>query len=216
MIVQTVRSNTGSSEGRWVGGIIAIILLVATIAIPFHQQSSKQHGLESYQISVKDLHQDDLAMIAELRLAFEEIKDLRLDAVSINNEQRINREQPLTNSAQHQGNRDLSAVSSSKVLEFSPSVRELEENWIAPFVHDQSWVRKGEHHWSNLGNGFYFGRRVASDGAASVVLNTQLSSPDIWLANDTSLLDIDSSISLQILLDKRWKQVAFTVSKETH
>lgn len=203
MIVQTVKSNTGSSEGRWVGGIIAIILLVATIAIPFHQQSSKQHGLESHQISVKDLHQDDLAMIAELRLAFEEIKDLRLDAIEINREQ-------------HQGNRDLSNASSSKVLAFSPSVRELEENWIAPFVHDQSWVRKGEHQWLNLGNGFYFGRRVASDGAANVVLNTQLSTPDIWLANKASLLDVDGSISLQILRDKRWKQVAFTVSTETH
>lgn len=203
MIVQTVKSNTGSSEGRWVGGIIAVILLVATIAIPFHQQSSKQHGLESHQISVKDLHQDDLAMIAELRLAFEEIKDLRLDAIEINREQ-------------HQSNRDLSNASSSKMLAFSPSVRELEENWIAPFVHDKSWVRKGEHHWSNLGNGFYFGRRVASDGAANVVLNTQLSSPDIWLANEASLLDVDGSISLQILLDKRWKQVAFTVSTETH
>ncbi|RBW66831.1 hypothetical protein DS893_02155 [Vibrionales bacterium C3R12] len=203
MIVQTVKSNTGSSEGRWVGGIIAVILLVATIAIPFHQQSSKQHGLESHQISVKDLHQDDLAMIAELRLAFEEIKDLRLDAIEINREQ-------------HQSNRDLSNASSRKVLAFSPSVRELEENWIAPFVHDKSWVRKGEHHWSNLGNGFYFGRRVASDGAANVVLNTQLSSPDIWLANETSLLDVDGSISLQILRDKRWKQVAFIVSTETH
>ncbi|TKF22248.1 hypothetical protein FCV43_07240 [Vibrio genomosp. F6] len=203
MIVQTVKSNTGSSEGRWVGGIIAVILLVATIAIPFHQQSSKQHGLESHQISVKDLHQDDLAMIAELRLAFEEIKDLRLDAIEINREQ-------------HQSNRELSNASSSKMLAFSPSVRELEENWIAPFVHDKSWVRKGEHHWSNLGNGFYFGRRVASDGAANVVLNTQLSSPDIWLANETSLLDVDGSISLQILRDKRWKQVAFIVSTETH
>ncbi|MEZ8104152.1 DUF6162 family protein [Vibrio cortegadensis] len=203
MIVQTVKSNTGSSEGRWVGGIIAVILLVATIAIPFHQQSSKQHGLESHQISVKDLHQDDLAMIAELRLAFEEIKDLRLDAIEINREQ-------------HKSNRDLSNASSSKMLAFSPSVRELEENWIAPFVHDKSWVRKGEHHWSNLGNGFYFGRRVASDGAANVVLNTQLSSPDIWLANETSLLDVDGSISLQILRDKRWKQVAFIVSTETH
>lgn len=203
MIVQTVKSNTGSSEGRWVGGIIAVILLVATIAIPFHQQSSKQHGLESHQISVKDLHQDDLAMIAELRLAFEEIKDLRLDAIEINREQ-------------HKSNRDLSNASSSKMLAFSPSVRELEENWIAPFVHDKSWVRKGEHHWSNLGNGFYLGRRVASDGAANVVLNTQLSSPDIWLANETSLLDVDGSISLQILRDKRWKQVAFIVSKETH
>ncbi|OEE69578.1 DUF6162 family protein [Vibrio genomosp. F6] len=203
MIVQTVKSNTGSSEGRWVGGIIAVILLVATIAIPFHQQSSKQHGLESHQISVKDLHQDDLAMIAELRLAFEEIKDLRLDAIEINREQ-------------HQSNRDLSNASSRKVLAFSPSVRELEENWIAPFVHDKSWVRKGEHQWSNLGNGFYFGRRVASDGAANVVLNTQLSTPDIWLANEASLLDIDGSLSLQILLDKRWKQVAFTVSTETH
>ncbi|MEZ8195765.1 DUF6162 family protein [Vibrio cortegadensis] len=203
MIVQTVKSNTGSSEGRWVGGIIAVILLVATIAIPFHQQSSKQHGLESHQISVKDLHQDDLAMIAELRLAFEEIKDLRLDAIEVNREQ-------------HQSNRELSNASSRKVLAFSPSVRELEENWIAPFVHDKSWVRKGEHHWSNLGNGFYFGRRVASDGAANVVLNTQLSSPDIWLANETSLLDVDGSISLQILRDKRWKQVAFIVSTETH
>lgn len=79
MIIQTVRADTGGREGKWVALIIAAILGFATLAIPYHQAEIHVTTAYEHQILVTDVEQENLAMLAELRLAHEEIRDLYLD-----------------------------------------------------------------------------------------------------------------------------------------
>lgn len=76
MIRQKVRPDNGNREGGWVAFSIALLLLSAYVLLPFHQSKPPVAELESFQISVKDLHQDNLTLIADLKLAHEEIHDL--------------------------------------------------------------------------------------------------------------------------------------------
>ncbi|MGR5558102.1 DUF6162 family protein [Vibrio fortis] len=79
MIIQSVRADTGGREGKWVALIIASILGFATLAIPYHQAEIHVTTAFEHQILVTDVEKEDLAMLAELRLAHEEIRDLYLD-----------------------------------------------------------------------------------------------------------------------------------------
>ncbi|OEE96025.1 DUF6162 family protein [Vibrio crassostreae] len=81
MMIQSVRADTGGREGKWVGLIIVFILCFATVAIPFHQAESHVKAVLDHQILVTDVEQENLAMLSELRLAHEEIRDLRMDSV---------------------------------------------------------------------------------------------------------------------------------------
>lgn len=211
MNIQSVKPNSGNQEGVWIGGIIAAILLVATVAIPYHQQITSTSKLKAHQVSIQDLQQDDLAMITELRLAFEEIQDLRLEGTVI----------PSTQHQQAQVTQleDIDAQKDShkgaQIEPIWPSVQSLENSWVAPFVQDQSWKRKGQHQWTLLGDGFYLGRRTSANGSSSVVLNSQAATPDIWLASSETSLDLNDDISLPILLNKHWTQVSFHTPTES-
>ncbi|UOE82122.1 hypothetical protein LTQ03_23860 [Vibrio splendidus] len=158
MMIQGVRADTGGREGKWVGLIIVFILSFATVAIPFHQAESHVKAVLDHQILVTDVEQENLAMLSELRLAHEEIRDLRMDSDG----------------------------------EW-PSVVSLKDEWVAPFVEDQSWKRKGSHTWLLDERGYYFStpseQATSSEYAAqsdhgfadSFILNANSISPEIWI-----------------------------------
>lgn len=151
-MIQGVRADTGGREGKWVGLIIVFILCFATVAIPFHQAESHVKSVLDHQTLVTDVEQENLAMLSELRLAHEEIRDLRMDSDG----------------------------------EW-PSVVSLRDEWVAPFVEDQSWKRKGSHAWLLDERGYYFS--TPSEYAAqsehgfadSFILNANSVSPEIWI-----------------------------------
>ncbi|QPK06160.1 DUF6162 family protein [Vibrio kanaloae] len=164
MMIQGVRADTGGREGKWVGLIIVFILSFATVAIPFHQAESRVKAILDHQILVTDVEQENLAMLSELRLAHEEIRDLRMDSDG----------------------------------EW-PSVASLKDEWVAPFVEDQSWKRKGSHAWLLDERGYYFSTpseyATPSEDTApseqatptdhgfadSFILNANSVSPEIWI-----------------------------------
>ncbi|MEZ8879839.1 DUF6162 family protein [Vibrio lentus] len=158
MMIQGVRADTGGREGKWVGLIIVFILSFATVAIPFHQAESHVKAVLEHQILVTDVEQENLAMLSELRLAHEEIRDLRMDSDG----------------------------------EW-PSVMSLKDEWVAPFVEDQSWKRKGSHTWLLDERGYYFStpseHATSSEQATptdhgsadSFILNANSVSPEIWI-----------------------------------
>ncbi|UPR49275.1 hypothetical protein ITG09_18310 [Vibrio cyclitrophicus] len=158
MMIQGVRADTGGREGKWVGLIIVFILCFATVAIPFHQAESHVKAVLDHQILVTDVEQENLAMLSELRLAHEEIRDLRMDSDG----------------------------------EW-PSVASLKDEWVAPFVEDQSWKRKGSHAWVLDERGYYFStpseyatpseQATPTDhgSADSFILNANSVSPEIWI-----------------------------------
>ncbi len=80
MISQRVRPDNGSREGQWVMLAIAVILGVSAALLPYQHNEHTLGHLDSFQVSIKDIHQDNLAMIADLRLAHEEIRDMQLDS----------------------------------------------------------------------------------------------------------------------------------------
>ncbi|WP_122047364.1 DUF6162 family protein [Vibrio atlanticus] len=152
MMIQSVRADTGGREGKWVGLIIIFILCFATVAIPFNQAESHIEVTLDHQVLVTDVEQENLAMLSELRLAHEEIRDLRMDLDG-----------------------DW------------PSVVSLKGEWVAPFVEDQSWKRKGSHTWLLDERGYYFS--TPSEQATpnthgfadSFILNANSVSPEIWI-----------------------------------
>ncbi|CAK2446745.1 conserved hypothetical protein [Vibrio crassostreae] len=158
MMIQSVRADTGGREGKWVGLIIVFILCFATVAIPFHQAESHVKAVLDHQILVTDVEQENLAMLSELRLAHEEIRDLRMDSDG----------------------------------EW-PSVASLKDEWVAPFVEDQSWKRKGAHAWVLDERGYYFSTpseystpseqatQPDHGSADSFILNANSVSPEIWI-----------------------------------
>ena len=158
MMIQGVRADTGGREGKWVGLIIVFILSFATVAIPFHQAESYIEAVLDHQILVTDVEQENLAMLSELRLAHEEIRDLRTESDG----------------------------------EW-PSVASLKDEWVAPFVEDQSWKRKGSHTWLLDERGYYFSTpseyATPSEQATptehgfadSFILNANSVSPEIWI-----------------------------------
>ncbi len=157
-MIQGVRADTGGREGKWVGLIIVFILSFASVAIPFHQAESHIEAVLDHQILVTDVEQENLAMLSELRLAHEEIRDLRMDSYG----------------------------------EW-PSVASLKDEWVAPFVEDQSWKRKGSHIWLLDERGYYFStpseQATSSEYVAqsdhgfadSFILNANSVSPEIWI-----------------------------------
>lgn len=183
MIRQSVASDNGGKEGKWVGGIIVAILLVAAGLLPFHQDKIQSQPLDAHQIAVTELSPDELAMVAELRLAHEEIRNINQDSREFDNQNRW------------------------------PNMAELSELWLAPFIEDKSWERKGRHQWQHLTGAIYQGIRVEKQGASSVILNSNSPEPDIWLAlsrNTTPLvINKDAGFTAQQLIDNGWTQIVF-------
>ncbi|MBE8574827.1 MULTISPECIES: DUF6162 family protein [unclassified Vibrio] len=186
MMIQGVRADTGGREGKWVGLIIVFILSFATVAIPFHQAESHIKAVLDHQILVTDVEQENLAMLSELRLAHEEIRDLRMDSDG----------------------------------EW-PSVASLKDEWVAPFVEDQSWKRKGSHTWVLDERGYYFS--TPSEQATptdhgfvdSFILNANSVSPEIWIYLG-GVASQPTSFDENTLESAGWKMVVNESEVEQH
>lgn len=181
MISQSVHADDGGREGKWVALLITLILVFATLLLPYHQTASSEKMLASHQISIKDLPSVELAMIAELRLAHEEIRNIHQDSVEFEG------------------------------MDVWPDMAELKELWLAPFISDKSWERKGEHHWRNVGPALYQGIPALTTGSVAVLLNSQAPRPEVWLALDmaTPTPMTETTLNTTALIDAGWKQVVF-------
>lgn len=188
---QTVHTDDGGREGKWVALSICLILVIAAILLPYHQQTAKQHSLSTHQVFIKDLAADELAMIAELRLAHEEIRNLRQDSIEFAGTERW------------------------------ADIAELEALWLAPFIQDKSWERKGKHLWSKIAPAIYQGVPQLESGSASVVLNSMQQEPEIWLFLDKKIQPaiagdvVTEKVPFQprVLIEAGWKQVVFADSE---
>ncbi len=191
-MIQGVRAETGGREGKWVGLIIVFILSFATVAIPFHQAESHVKAVLDHQILVTDVEQENLAMLSELRLAHEEIRDLRMDSDG----------------------------------EW-PSVMSLKDEWVAPFVEDQSWKRKGSHTWLLDKRGYYFSTpseyatpsKYAAQSehgfADSFILNANSVSPEIWIYLG-GVAELPGTFDQHTLESAGWKMVVNESEVEQH
>lgn len=186
MISQSVHPDDGGREGKWVALIIIAILAVAALLLPYHQTESSERVLASYQISIKDLPTVELAMIAELRLAHEEIRNI------------------------HQDSLELESVEFESV-DLWPGMAELDELWLAPFISDKSWERKGKHDWRKVAPALYQGIPTLITGSVAVLLNSQDARPEVWLALDmpTPAPMTASALNTDDLISAGWTQVVF-------
>ena len=179
MIIQSVTPDNGSAEGKWIALIIGCILLIAVVALPYHQSNDEGVKLELHQVLITDLAQDDLAMIAELRLAYEEIYDIQAESTEEN---------------------------------AWPEIAYLADEWLPPFVQDQSWERRGKHQWQHLGSGVYLGLKVKKEGAASFIFNVKGDDIELWLHPElmsTSISSDSISWNESELIQQHWMQVVF-------
>ncbi|KXO08557.1 hypothetical protein AKG98_1847 [Moritella sp. JT01] len=186
MISQSVHADDGGREGKWVALLIILILAIAALLLPYHQTASSQRVLASHQISIKDLPSVELAMIAELRLAHEEIRNI------------------------HQDSLELESVEFENV-DVWPELAELKDLWLAPFIMDKSWERKGKHDWRKVAPALYQGIPALTTGSVAVILNSQDARPDVWLALDiaTPAPMTVNALNTADLISAGWKQVVF-------
>ncbi|QFI39061.1 hypothetical protein FR932_14955 [Moritella marina ATCC 15381] len=186
MISQSVHPDDGGREGKWVALIIVVILATATLLLPYHQTASSEKQLASHQISIKDLPTVELAMIGELRLAHEEIRNI------------------------HQDNLEFEGV------DIWPEMAALDELWLAPFIIDKSWERKGKHAWRKVAPALYQGVPALTTGSVAVILNSQAARPDVWLALDMPTPEplVANKLNAAELISAGWKQVVFAADVE--
>ncbi|GEM75258.1 DUF6162 family protein [Vibrio sagamiensis] len=76
MVVQKVYPDSGSREGKWVALMIIMIVAFSAAILPYHQLAPKSEELLSHQVLLTELDQNTLTIIAQLKLAHEEIRDL--------------------------------------------------------------------------------------------------------------------------------------------
>ncbi|HGY9585917.1 TPA: hypothetical protein ACOJQP_004367 [Vibrio harveyi] len=175
MITQKIRPDNGSREGKWVALTIAGILAVSAALLPYHQTEIEHAKALEHQVLMTDLGQEELAMVAELKLAHEEIRDLHIDEGEW------------------------------------PEVSELETFWLAPFVKDQSWQRKGSHQWQMLDAGLYLGLRQDDEGSASMLLDSRHEHADIWFSTAVSI-DIEDLTQQSQRKLSGWQQIVLMPS----
>ncbi|MDO6498996.1 DUF6162 family protein [Photobacterium sanguinicancri] len=196
MITQKVHSDNGGREGKWVALSIILILLVSAVLLPYHKQQSTTAELAPHQIAVADIEQKSLGLIADLRLAHEEVRNLYFDAL----EQQVNKtDVDLTDSAVSQW----------------VDIAELRDMWLPPFIEDKSWEFQGKHQWTLIAPATYQGIAQTHDGAKSLVLIAAHEEPEIWLDlnnNAATMMASDTVISDQMLIDASWIQIAFEQS----
>ncbi|MGF1727874.1 DUF6162 family protein [Photobacterium nomapromontoriensis] len=192
MITESVRADDGGAEGKWVALAILVILSVAFVALPFHQAEVKTQALARHQVLITDLSPNELAMIADLRLAHEEIRNLHQDSMAF---------EPEKMPAQHW-----------------PKVDELEAMWLAPFVKDKSWEHKGRHDWQRVISSVYLGTPEEANGSKAVVLLADAEQPDIWFAlfNTAKTIPTNTILTPSQLIDAGWMQVVFEAAANKH
>ncbi|MBC7002668.1 hypothetical protein BIZ37_08880 [Photobacterium sp. BZF1] len=201
MITESVKADDGGTEGKWVALAIAVILVVAFFTLPYHQAGKVVDKIESYQVSINDIPSSQLAMLAELRLAHEEIRNVfqdNLDALDI------------TQASEHD-------MSSSQW----PLVDELESLWLPPFIKDKSWQHKGRHQWEMVADGVYLGVPQElgpnQENTAIVLISTEIE-PIIWFKSPPVDIayETPSSFTSSTLAKLGWSQVFFPDSKQRH
>ncbi|PSW15907.1 hypothetical protein C9J01_02535 [Photobacterium rosenbergii] len=198
MITESVKADDGGTEGKWVALAIAVILVIAFFALPYHQAGKVEDKLESYQVSINEIPSSQLAMIAELRLAHEEIRNVFQDNLD-------------------------SALVSEQVISNShwPLVDELESFWLAPFIKDKSWQHKGRHLWEMVAEGVYLGVPQElgpnQENTAIVLISTEIE-PIIWFKSTSveKAIETPSSFTSSALAEFGWSQVSFPDSKHRH
>ena len=198
MISQSVQADDGGREGKWVALLIILILAIAALLLPYHQNASSERVLASHQISIKDLPSVELAMIAELRLAHEEIRNIHQDSLEL--------ESLELESVEFEG------------ADVWPELDELKDLWLAPFIMDKSWERKGKHDWRKVAPALYQGIPTLTTGSVAVLLNSQDARPEVWLALDmpvpapmaeNDLTNEPALLDMAALINAGWKQVVF-------
>ncbi|MCP4325064.1 MAG: hypothetical protein GY951_11615 [Psychromonas sp.] len=125
MICIAIKSDNGHREGGWIGLIIALILLLAYLLLPYHQQQFESSELAEQQVSVKQLKKTQLAMLTQLRLAHQEIRYLFLQKRKKQLSQRW------------------------------PTIVELQNEWLTPFTQDRQWQMLGKPQWMMISDGVY-------------------------------------------------------------
>jgi hypothetical protein len=76
---QTVCSEDGGKEGAWIAFLIALIVFLGWVLLPYNQAFHASAVLEKHQVSTEQLAPKQLTMVADLRLAHEEIRNIYLD-----------------------------------------------------------------------------------------------------------------------------------------
>jgi len=74
MIIQPVNSDNGGQEGKWIAFLCALILTVGALLLPYNSDSQEQQHVAEHQLPINSLTSLPLSMIADLRLADEEIR----------------------------------------------------------------------------------------------------------------------------------------------
>lgn len=182
MIKQTVNSENGGNEGRWILFLVCLILLCAAFFLPYHQLEKAPSTLQPYQIAVTDINSKEIAMIAELRLAHEEIRNLYAD----------------------------SQLAENNATWALPS--DLEALWIPPFTKDKSWEQHGKHHWQQIAPAVYQGIPALETGSSALILLSFSHNPDIWinLSAQSHVFKVQQSeFSIQQLITAGWSQIVF-------
>ncbi|MGF1787999.1 hypothetical protein L4D00_19575 [Photobacterium swingsii] len=204
MITQTVRSDNGGREGKWVALSILLILMISAVLLPYHQQQAGTATLPSHQIALTDIEQASLGLIADLRLAHEEVRNLYFDAHDLN-------------ASEQQASVLETELTKSSLSQWA-DIDELREMWLPPFIEDKSWDFQGKHQWTLIAPATYQGIAQASGGAKSLVLVAVHETPEIWLDlnnNAAELLASETVISDKALIDAGWIQIAFEQANAT-
>lgn len=185
MIKQAVHSENGGNEGRWVLFTISVILLCGMFFLPYNTLKSTPIPQQAHQIAVTDIESKERAIIADLRLAHEEIRNLYDDSM-------------------------ISEKSPSWPL---PSA--LEALWIAPFIKDKSWQQQGQHVWQQIAPAVYQGLPRSGTAAAAYLLFSEASHPEIWRHASPASSAVTNSkhaFSIQQLIAAGWSQIVFADS----
>lgn len=74
IIQQPVVSENRGHEGYWIAFLCAFILVIGALLLPYNSVSHEHESLQSHQVLITELTPPPLSMIAELRLAHEEIR----------------------------------------------------------------------------------------------------------------------------------------------
>ena len=74
MTIQAVVSENKGHEGYWIATLCLLILLIGALLLPYNSAHHQHQSLADHQVLITDLPSPLLAMIAELRLAHEEIR----------------------------------------------------------------------------------------------------------------------------------------------
>ena len=73
IIQQTVVSENRGHEGYWIAFLCALILMIGALLLPYNSVNHQHNNLQAHQVLITELTPPPLSMIAELRLAYEEI-----------------------------------------------------------------------------------------------------------------------------------------------